>query len=501
MNRIYHILLIVLVASLGLVACSESYPTAEYHQESAVMNFETPDDNRPVPLFVYVDRQSFFSLSSTRGAGHFDPISTSSTDDDKDRYRKTPFYLFAFRDPKSTSTTYSQTLLHTLPDLTYTMTPAPGGKPDDEKLNCLMDGPNFYEGFKTTLDEKGGMYLDYDELPKDNEDGNNLYYDNIKTKQFYYPNVQDVGYNFFCYSIDDVNSTGSAYVHRTPESIWYDLKIDGTQDIMCGYAPHPTEDDFTSGTGRYNRITLTDAEKRRILDIGNYCTYAGHRNIHPFIAMRHQLTRLEFVAYPGEKEADYVTIDQVIVYAPNTGKLVVADRDTSKIGFTPDVVTDQSLLYPFMLHEGPKQDANGQWKCSVMPEKTYRTNPWDKAYEDKTLSIYQHGDPVRLGGEGSCMLLPEQEEFLIKLVATYDSDPNDPTKKRTFESVYRLKPQENKENMGEDGKYKFRSGRYYTIAVAVYGLKEIKVFSQIKDWEQGASVEIDPDNPIGGEIY
>ena len=444
------------------------------------MNFETPDDNRPVPLFVYVDRQSFFSLSSTRGAGYFDPLDSKSSDDVRDRYMKTPFFLYAFRDPKSTSTSYSNTLLHNLPDLTYTMAPARGGTVDTEKLNCLMDGPDYYEGYKTSLDEKGAM-----KLPEN-------------PSQFYYPNFQDVGYNFFAYSLDDVTSTASAHVHRTPSSIWYDLEIDGTQDIMCGYAPGLTEEDFTSGQGRYNKVTLTDAEKRRVLDIGNFCTYAGHRNIHPYIAMRHQLTRLEFVAYPAEKEADYVTIDEIVVYAPNTGKLVVADRDTSKIGFTPDVVTDQSLMYPFMLHEGPQKDASGQWKCSVMPTNTYRTNPWSDSYIGR--SIYQHGDPVRIGGEGSCILLPEQEEFLIKLVATY-TDPADPTNPKRYESVYRLKPAVNEDNKVSDGVYKFRSGRYYTIAVAVYGLKHIEVYSDIQAWQTGAPVEIDPDNPIEGKIY
>ena len=482
MKRINYIVLIVLAASLGLVACSESYPSVNYQYESVPTNAETPGEDRSVPLMVFVDRQSFFSLSSTRGAGHFDPIEITSPEDEKDKFRNTHFYLYAFRDPKFTSSTYDNPLLHDLPDLTYTMLATTGGKIDNENLNCLVDGYNYYEGYKTKLDDAGGMILP------------------VKPYVFYYPEYQDVGFNFFAYSIDDAMSADMTEpkATRTKESIYYNLAIDGTQDIMCGYAPDITESVFNVGNGRYGNMKLTETEKKRILDIGKYCTYAGHRNIHPYIDIHHQLTRLEFVAYPAEEEANYVTIDEIIVYAPNTGKLVVADRDPSNIGYTPDVVTDQSQMYPFKLHEGPQKDDNGQWKCSPMRTNFYRTNEWNDSYIGTPID--KHGDPVRIGGEGSCIMLPEQEEFLSKLVATY-TNPKEPTNPQRFESVYRLKPIENDDNKVSDGVYKFRSGHYYTIAVAVYGLKEIKVFSEIDKWNQGATVVIDPDNPVGGEKY
>jgi len=497
MKRINYIVLIVLAASLGLVACSESYPSVNYKYESVPTNSETPGEDRSVPLMVFVDRQSFFSLSSTRGAGHFDPISTTSTEDEKDKALKTPFYLYAFRDPRFTSTYYDNPRLHILPDLTYTMLATNGGKKDNENLDCLMDGYNYHEGFKTLLDEKGGMILP------------------DKPYVFYYPDYQDVGFNFFAYSIDDAKSAdgmaSEPQATRTQESIYYDLAIDGTQDIMCGYAPGITENDFNVGSGRYNKVKLTETEKKRILDIGNYCTYAAHRNIHPYIAMRHQLTRLDFVAYPGDSTADYVTIDRIEVRAPMKGRLVVADNDTTRMGYTPDPASEGW----FRLHEGPHKNDDGKWVCDVMPEGQYKTNPWHKEYNPDpdnhpelawpiTDRIQPDEEIICLGSKvhkGACIMLPESEEFLVKIVGTYDPDPNDPTKKRKFESVYRLTPQRNEENLGEDGKYRFCSGRYYTIAVAVYGLEVVVVNSTIDAWKDGKTVEIDPDNPVGGDIY
>lgn len=494
MKRINYIVLIVLAASLGLVACSESYPSVNYKYESVPTNSETPGEDRSVPLMVFVDRQSFFSLSSTRGAGHFDPISTTSTEDEKDKALKTPFYLYAFRDPRFTSTSYDNPRLHQLPDLTYTMLATNGGKKDNEKLDCLVDGYNYHEGFKTNLDEKGAMILE-DDL-------------------FYYPDYQDVGFNFFAYSIDDAVSAddmkSEPQATRTLESIYYDLAIDGTQDIMCGYAPAITEKDFyvDKDKGRYGNIKLTETEKKRILDIGNYCTYAAHRNIHPYIAIRHQLTRLDFVAYPGDSTADYVTIDKIEVKAPRKGRLVVADNDTTQIGYTPDPASEGW----FELRESPHKNEDGKWVCDVMPAGKYRTHLWHKEYNpdpvehpELAVPITERIQPdekkVYIGGDSACIMLPESEEFLVKIVGTYDPDSLDKTKKRKFESVYRLKPQENDNNKGEDGILRFRPGRYYTIAVAVYGLKEIELFTEIDAWKSAGEITIDPDNPEEADIY
>lgn len=492
MKRINYIVLIVLAASLGLVACSESYPSVNYQYESVPTNAETPGEDRSVPLMVFVDRQSFFSLSSTRGAGHFDPIEATSPEDEKQKFRDTPFYLFAFRDPKFTSTSYDNPRLHQLPDLTYTMLATNGGKKDNENLDCLVDDYNYHTGYKVFLDDVGGM-----KLPD-------------KPYVFYYPDYQDVGFNFFAYSIDDAVSaddpTSEPQATRTQTSIYCDLAIDGTQDIMCGLAPEIKKEDLNAG--RYHNIKLTETEKKRVLDIGKYCTYAAHRNIHPYINMRHQLTRLDFVAYPGDSTADYVTIDSVKVKAPMKGRLVVADNDTTQIGYTPDPASEGW----FVLHEGPHKNDDGKWVCDVMPAGQYKANPWHKEYNPDpdnhpelawpiTDRIWPENNEeiVRLGGEKACIMLPESEEFLVKIVGTYD--PDDPTKKRRFESVYRLTPQRNEENLGEDGKYRFCSGRYYTIAVAVYGLEVVVVNSTIVAWKPGATVEIDPDNPVGGDIY
>ena len=117
--------ILTLVAAISLVACSESYPGMLYDESgNKATNTEGLDSANLVPLYVYVNKQSFFTVTATpgngqlpsgvtRGIGSFQPI-TSSTDEqgqpiiyseeDSIRYFQTNFRLFAFRDGRYATT-------------------------------------------------------------------------------------------------------------------------------------------------------------------------------------------------------------------------------------------------------------------------------------------------------------------------------------------------------------------------------------------------------------
>ena len=60
--------LLTLVAAIGLAACSESYPGMIYDDSgSKAKNEEGLDSTTLVPLYVYVNKQSFFSVSGPFG--------------------------------------------------------------------------------------------------------------------------------------------------------------------------------------------------------------------------------------------------------------------------------------------------------------------------------------------------------------------------------------------------------------------------------------------------
>ena len=406
--------LLTLVAAVGLAACSESYPGMLYDDSgSKAKNEEGLDSTSLVPLYVYVNKQSFFSVTATpgngrapgdtRGIGPFQPITSTTdgagnpvvyTEEDSIRYFQTNFRIFSFRDGKyaTTGSAYPATLADD-PDMTWTLLAEDGsGHRDEEKLNCLVDGYSYYSGIHSHLDNKSGLAV-------------------VSRAPLYYGTYQDVGYNFFAYVIDDLESSANT-VHRTRDSIYYDVTLDGTQDVMCGKAPKLTAEVLDE---RYSQVKLSDAERNRILNIGNYSTYAAHRNIDPYVDVYHQLTQLKFRAYAGEEGVDSTTIDSIYVEAPNTGKLIVAHRDPSRVGLYLNSTNGR-----YYLHEKPEivdsvQSDSTTTKrmlrnCAIMQPGSHRVQWKDSYWIDKAagkaIPIFER-DPLDLG---TGMMLPQSPE-------------------------------------------------------------------------------------------
>ena len=488
MNRHFKTGLMAIAIAVGLGACSESYPGMYYDYGNSIGNNEAGDSSSRVPVYVYVNRQSFFSVSSMRGVGPFDPLSDKDADgnpreltpEDTLRYQKAVFHIYAFRDGKyvSTGSSYPAELASD-PNMTWTIWENSSGQYDPNRMNCLLDGKDYSMGLPTQLDEKTGLY------PSD------------KTTYYYGP-YQDVGYNFFAYHIDDAltNTDLSSKPHRDRDSVWYELEIDGTQDIMCGYAPKLTEEVLNE---RYSELNITESERNRVLNIGNYSTYAAHRNIDPYVNVHHALSRLDFRAYPGRESANEVTIDSIYVTCPNSGKLIVAHRDPERVGFYVDP-TKEDKLY---LHEKPQivRSEDGTEVLDILPCELIEAGKyeveWKKEYEGTTVTQREY---VEVGGN---IILPSQQEYIISIVASQKrKEGQDPDMKMpTVVSTYRVSAPVREENKDADGNYWFMPGRYYTINVVIYGLQEIKVIANIDGWQYGGSIDVDPDDAENEHIY
>lgn len=493
--------LLAIGAVIGLAACSESYPGMIYDDSgSKARNEEGLDSSLLVPLYVYVNKQSFFSVvatpgngkvpasTSTRGIGPFQPITSSTdadgnpivyTEEDSIRYYQTDFRLFAFRDGKyaTTGSAYPVALADD-PDMTWTLLAEDGGgHRDEEKLNCLLDDYSYYSGIHSHLDDRSGLAL-------------------MSRGPLYYGTYQDVGYNFFAYAIDDLESSAST-VHRTRDSIYYDVVLDGTQDIMCGKAPKLTSEVLDD---RYSQVELTAAERNRILNIGNYSTYAAHRKIDPYVDIYHQLTQLKFRAYAGDETADSVTIDSIYVEAPTTGKLIVAHRDPSRVGLYLDSINGR-----YYLHEKPEivdslqsdsTTTKRMLRNSVILQPGLHNVEWKEKYwvnkaAGTAIPIFER-DPLNLG---TSMMLPQSSEFVITICSTCKVATGESKKIISHYRITAASLGEKPENWDEETQqYVFKRARIYTINLAVYGLQEIKIIANIEGWKEGGEIFIDPDN-------
>lgn len=519
--------LLTLLAVILFWGCSsESYPGLEYENPEAILNGETPPDSVGLPIHVYVNEQATISLSAssaareadvTRGVGPFQidedediqkkkDLGTWSEEDEqlmKLRRDTTTFYIFAFRDRKAsqlygndpdTKRLLDEPNLHNWYQIANKNIPGNVTGQDAQRLDCLIDGYDYNFGMPSTIDEETQLKM---KIPE--------------SSPLYWSEYQGVSYNFFAYSVGDINRGEADHIqwgtpHRDADSIWYEnFALDGSQDLMAGYAPIITDDLLNT---RYKHIELTDGERKRILNDGNYTTFSAHRNIEPEIDLKHLLTRLRFRMLPGDSTATYTTVDSIFATTPYKGNLVVAVNNVEKldqIGFKPNL----NELADLYLHEKPKVDEDGH----LLPADTLGIDsegqhsvPWSSDYWIRNAAgeiigkkaLNQRGDPVPLG---DALLIPESEEIVISIKSTYKKE------ERKFRSRYVISA---KDQAGEDktntkyydpvtDTFRFKRGYIYDITLVVYGLQDIKVTANIEHWNDGGEIYVDPDDAIDSD--
>lgn len=435
------------VAAVSVASCSDSYPGLEYSGNNSVIPNEEAYDK--TPIMVFINPQNFFSVTATRsgGTGPFTDLSNK-------KYENSTFYVFAFRGTEEISGPLAGKNI----DLSKTrFFGAASDDPDPDASYCLVEGVDDYNyGFpaKLTKDYPGAF-----EFIRD-EDGNVVSGKGDLSgtgSLFYSSSYQEAGYNFFAYHIDNLDQT--AKPSRKEKEISYELTIDGTQDVMCGYAPALTGAVLD---GDNNISNMTKEERDKVLNIGLYSTFAAHRGVNPVVNLEHQFVRLDFKAYPGDEEVERITITGVDVEAPNKGTLVVANAnphvanaDYSSIGYHPDY---KSMTYISLKGEAVDGEECGEFEC------VDGIGWWKEAYKGMAYSE-RECKPV-----GGSIMIPEQETYNIRLHFNQkDKDGND---LGDFHANYNVKLSNGS----------FQKGYNYTISIVVYGLKPIAVTANIENW-------------------
>lgn len=254
MRRIYsHIIYICLVAIL-FAGCRVDYPEKDFWGKVGYDNI----DSR-VPILVAID-----NLQGTLGNDVKDGNVLS------EEWANADFYVYAF---------YTSTNVKGAPvDVNYSERM---DSRDDEKVYCLIDdtdNDNIGHGKKARLNRDLTSFLQW-------KDGDAVYFNST------YP---EYCYKFFAYYLDDAANMNEAPV-RGGNSVAYEISIDGTQNLMCGYT------------------TL--------------CPYGGNTgclDVYPIFKMERQLALVKF--NPDEQ------VENIIVTAPYRGRVVVAADDEAKIG-------------------------------------------------------------------------------------------------------------------------------------------------------------------------
>ncbi len=462
MKQTYYIkTVLTALATTAFMACTESYPTMILEETKAnIHDLNSDSTANRTPVLLFINQQDLFTVTATRGMGEFPP-------EDKNNYSKGAVYIYAFRDGRNT-----QGELTSYADLTKSAY-ATGYPHDPDFADCLIDGDDYTLGLRTFVRPGSSGELKY--TAEDLKEDTLITYDQIMDHVCYYSDRhQEAPYNFFAYYIDelDKNRVLNSNVHRTRDSIWYDISIDGTQDIMCGMAP-PLKDVLDTWYPNQNK-RLSDNERSVIRN--GYSKFSADRDIHPYIRMEHQLTQLKFKIYPGDATADDIVIQKIEVLFRHNGHMTIATQDPSKS--KPKVWFDGTetwgnLNFPAEDLEFPVDESGNKIDVGG-----YTVN-WDKNVKGEWYD--QSSKDVGRGLILPCDTIYEMRIHYKQKAAKKDGSPKEWSFSKTSQKNIELNNIKNKW---------FQPGQRYVVSIAVFGQKGIQVYTAFEKWKDGGSTEV-----------
>ena len=431
--KIPNILSMATAILLMMPACNSSYPGIEYEPN--------PDDQpsneeditvEKTPIKIYTDTPGFFSITNgtkTRGTGAFE-------EGDIVKYLNTTFHVFAFRTGVGEDGTGGQPPLTEPVNLQRSAYSTNKSQADPDNRSCLLDGEDYNIG------------MPFKFIPDENSQELKSLQAQVDYPLYYSGSYQDVGYSFFGYHIDDFEPT-AANTHRNDSEIYYDIDIDGSRDILLGYAEPLKKEDFkndeaTNIKGAYADLKLSNEEVDRILEMhGGYSSYSGHRLVNPIIKMKHQLTRLKD---KYAEDADEIWLSEAAdeVGKPCPGHL----RDE---GYT---VQWEDYMYDVPALQRPMTQIGSS--LMLAPCKTY--------------DLYLTYTFTKANGE-----VKHFKAHYVIQAPKNDGLSYDPT----------------------TGTNMFMPGIQYNIKIAVFGLQDIQISAAVSGWkEEKDPIVVDPDqNP------
>ena len=410
MKRAHLYIIYISLAAILLTGCKPEYPYIEYEGGPGNVYFDNIGSLEPIRVAI----DNPFYESFTRGAIELE----------KEMGLIKDVYIYAFYTPEG---------IINVPDRANYREHM--GSKDEENIYCLVDDSTGH-GKKACIDPNTYPFLKWAE--------NDIVY--------YSSSNPLARYRFFAYHIGDIINT--AKPNRQANHVSYDIEIDGTQDLMCGYA-QPTKEQLTSDKMKEELSLPSNKDFTNNLEELAYSSESARRGLIPVVEMKHQLVYLKFhlkadsitiidslgnmqqVLDPG---IDSVRIDSIIIEnVPFKGEFIVAAEDISRLGvtFAPDTTKDFHVLIDSLV-----------------------------------------GKPITEGRDIGGFLLPEAEKYNFKVIGKQ--------KKREKEELYELS-HELKPSKG-----KFNAGHKYEVVIKIHGLSDIDLNFSSEKW--GSNDEIPPVN-------
>ena len=272
-------------------------------------------------------------------------------------------------------------------------------------------------------------------------------------------------YDFYGYYVDDAAQTTPGTDNaptRDGGTITLPITITGAQDIMLAKAD-PQADIDASEDPKKSEVTAETA----------YSAFAARRGVQPTLEFNHQLARFTFNIKPGSASGAKVTVTAIELESNTTGTLQIAP------------VTDVTAC-------NIQNPASPAYLKLMDADETSGVKDFT-AYDVPTYTGADQ-DAVKVGE--SLMVIPGVGSYKLKVSMTQEGNtPGEPLDVAALETVIDATEVTPKEG-AEGDLTTFEAGKTYDVTIIVYGMEQIEVTAELKDWEEGGSVVIDPDQDM-----
>ena len=330
------------------------------------------------------------------------------------------------------------------------------------------DEPLYFFGIERLKDRQGADSLNMDtpfiknvsELAPTGTSGSiTLYNPTVGTghvEPYYYGNGN---YEFFGYYLDDAGDPTATVLRTDPDTSYVaHITIDGTQDVLVGYADRDT---VVNRKGRLD--PPVEVNKDRL-----FSAYAIRKwSAKPEMLFKHKLSRFDFYVRSGEAEAvNTIKVAGIKVESNTEADLVVAGKHI--YDGLKDVQNPQNLVLKVQGADGlePLTPAN------AIPAPAYDV---------------EHPDANDLHINGNLLVIPGDQTYNLELTLTQDNATVPSGSPQSMVIDF------NKLIGGTSGNKFAEPGYAYKIILVVYKYREVEILVSLEDWQEGGSVVLDPD--------
>ena len=274
--------------------------------------------------------------------------------------------------------------------------------------------------------------------------------------KIYYP-VSPIRYNFYAYYLDNLEIEDSK-INRTKDSIYMNVQINGTQDLMTSKAA------LTKSQLDPDKYT---AEELKMFEQNYYSSLTGQKGIQPVFRFKHMMTRFVFRLYPAIREAQNVYVEKIEVLDPiNEASFTVVHKDTSNIRINPN--SNKRVANFTLMEADGKTDINaGGYKYHPIITDKFTDNVYDNEY-------------VEVGG--GLNLMPGVSSYNFKI--TLRDKLGNGNMGEPYSNIFTIESEDKI----------FKPGTQCNVRIAIYGRQTIKTSGTITPWiENSENIELDDD--------